>query len=237
MALQPFRFKQFSVAHDRCTHKVGTDAVLLGSWVNISETDRHILDVGTGSGVIALMLAQRTGERTLIDAIDIHPHDADQARENAANSPWPGKINVHLASAQNFTSENRYDLIVSNPPYFSKSLLPPDSKRSAARHTGDLSFEDLLQTVVRLLAPDGRVAVILPLAEASHFTDLAAGVSLYPFRRTNFRTRVHKPVERVLLELSMQRMVATTSDLTLYNSGDEWSDAHRELTRDFYIRP
>lgn len=235
MTSQPFRFKQFSVAHDRCTHKVGTDAVLLGSWVNTSETDRRILDVGTGSGVIALMLAQRTGEKTSIDAFDIHADDAQQARENAANSPWPDKITVHRAKAQTFASGSQYDLIVSNPPYFSKSLLPPDSKRSAARHTNDLPFEDLLKTVVRLLVPAGRFGVILPYAEANRFIDLAAVCGLYPFRRTHFRTRQHKPVERVLLEFSAEHITAVTSELTLYNGDNEWSDPYRELTRDFYI--
>lgn len=235
MTSQPFRFKKFTVAYDRCTHKVGTDAVLLGSWVNTAQTD-NILDIGTGSGIIALMLGQRTGDKTSIDAIEVQPDDAEQARENVAHSPWPNKIAVHTGAAQTFFPEKRYDLIVSNPPYFSKSLLPPDSKRSVARHTGDLSFKDLLQTAVRLLSPFGRLAVILPYAEAVHFIDLAKDFALFPLRITNFRARHHKPVERVLLEFSSKQTNAVISEISLYDKADEWSDTYRALTRDFYLR-
>lgn len=237
MALQPFRFKQFSVAHDRSTHKVGTDAVLLGSWVTIMATDTHILDVGTGSGVIALMLAQRTKNTAHIDAVEIHDDDARQARENVARSPWPAKISIHTTAAQKFQTEKRYDVIVSNPPYFERSLLPPDQKRTTARHTLDLSFDDLLGTVTRLMKSDGRFAVILPYTEAMQFVDLTERAGLYPFRTTSFRTRIHKPVERMLIEFSRQRESATNSELTLYGDGEVWSEDYRLLTGDFYIRP
>jgi tRNA1Val (adenine37-N6)-methyltransferase len=236
MALQPFRFKQFSVEHDRCTHKVGTDAVLLGSWVNIAETDQHMLDIGTGSGVIALMLAQRSANHTHIDAIDIDEHNAEQARMNAGNSPWPEKITVHSAAAQIFSPETRYNLIVSNPPYFSKSLLPPDSKRSVARHTADLSFKDLLETVVRLLTPGGRFAVVLPYSEGMNLINLAKGHKLFPIRQTDFHARLHKPIERLLLEFSFENIPLQYSKLTLYDQGEKWSDAYQSLTRDFYLR-
>lgn len=235
MALQPFRFKQFTVAHDRSTHKVGTDGVLLGSWVNVKETDNYLLDIGTGSGLIALMLAQRTGSTVHIDALEINADDANQARENVARSPWPERISVHVTAAQHFKSENRYDLIVSNPPYFRKSLRPPDEKRTIARHTLDLSFEDLLFTVTRLLSSGGRFGVVLPYSEAMHFITLAEHSGLYPLRITSFRTRIHKPIERMLMEFSRVKDACAKSEIVLYTKGDQWSDEYRALTFDFYL--
>jgi tRNA1Val (adenine37-N6)-methyltransferase len=235
MPLKPFRFKHFNVAHDRCTHKVGTDGVLLGSWVGIDGEDRFLLDIGTGSGVIALMLAQRSNRHAHIDAVEIDEHDAQQARENVARSPWPEKISVHHATIQNFSAHQRYDLIVSNPPFFVNSLLPPGQKRSQARHTQHLSFDDLLKSVARLLADTGRFALILPYTEAKQFLDAAAAADLHPRRKTFFRSRRHKPIERVLMELSKGPGEVHESSLLLYEDGGAWSPTYRALTRDFYL--
>lgn len=236
MALKPFQFKQFKIAHDRSTHKVGTDAVLLGSWVNILETDKLLLDIGTGSGVIALMLAQRTKEQVHIDALDILDADVQQARYNVANSPWPQKIDVRCCRAQTYFPERQYDLIVSNPPYFEKSLLPPEQKRSTARHGEELSFPELLTCASRLMSPSGRFAVILPHAEGLRFIRLAAETTLFPSRQTAFRSRRHKPIERLLLEFCRQQGEVETSELTLYDHSNNWTDGYRLLTKDFYLK-
>ena len=235
MSLKPFHFKQFIIAHDRSTHKVGTDGVLLGSWVKIHESDKLFLDIGTGSGVIALMLAQRTKSGVHIDALEIHEKDASQARRNVANSPWPEKITVHHTAAQAFVPAKHYDLIVSNPPYFEKSLLPPDHKRSAARHTHELSFTDLLDCVSRLMSPQGKFSAILPYAEALRFEDMADGIGLFVTRHTNFRSRDHKPVERVLFEFSRTQSPVERTDLTLYADDNTWTEQYRKLTKDFYL--
>lgn len=235
MPLKPFHFKQFIVAHDSSTHKVGTDAVLLGSWANIHESDKLFLDIGTGSGVIALMLAQRTKRGVHIDAIEIRRKDASQARRNVANSPWPEKITVHHTAAQTFVPGMHYDLIVSNPPYFEKSLLPPDHQRSAARHTHELSFTDLLECVSRLMSPQGKFSAILPYTEALRFKDMAEGIGLFVTRHTNFRSRGHKPIERVLLEFSRTQGTVQKTDLTLYADGGTWTEKYRRLTKDFYL--
>lgn len=236
MPLKPFHFKQFIVAHDSSTHKVGTDAVLLGGWVNIHESDKFFLDIGTGSGVIALMLAQRAKSGVHIDAIEIHEKDANQATRNVANSPWPEKITVHHTAAQAFVPGKRYDLIVSNPPYFEKSLLPPDRQRSTARHTHALSFSDLLNCVSRLMSPQGKFSTILPSIEALRFKDMAEGIGLFVTRHTNFRSRDHKPIERILLEFSRTQDTVEKTDLTLYADGDTWTEGYRKLTNDFYVR-
>jgi tRNA1Val (adenine37-N6)-methyltransferase len=235
MPAKPFQFKHFSVAHDRCTHKVGTDGVLLGSWVRIGDTDKFLLDVGTGSGVIALMLAQRSNDATHIDAIDIERQDAQQALQNVAGSPWPDKISVYQTAIQKFFPDQRYDLIISNPPFFVNSLLPPEQKRSQARHTHSLSFDDLLENVCRLLAASGRFAVILPYREGGQLLKAAAPLKLHPRRQTAFRSRRHKPFERLLIEFSRDITDPEESELRLYDEGEKWSEDYKALTRDFYL--
>jgi tRNA1Val (adenine37-N6)-methyltransferase len=233
---KPFHFKYFSVAQDRCIHKVGTDGVLLGAWVKLTGTDNRILDIGTGSGLIALMIAQRSTAGTRIDAVDIAPTDIQQAMENVSRSPWPEKISVHHTAVQDFFPPNRYDLIISNPPYFERSLLPPDNLRTLARHTQNLSFPDLLSNASRLLAEKGRLAVILPYNEGLKVIDVARNEGLHASRKTGFRSRAEKPVERLLIEFSREKHDAEKSDLVLYDKGNAWSQDYKMLTREFYLK-
>ena len=158
-----FRFKQFAVEQDDVAMKVGTDGVLLGAWANC-EGAKRILDIGTGTGVIALQMAQRNAEAQ-IHAVEIDEAAAKRARANFDNSPWAERLNVEQTAVQEFSPAEKFDLIVSNPPYFVDSLLPPDTKRSTARHTHDLTFEELDNAVARLLAGDGKFALILPVTE------------------------------------------------------------------------
>jgi tRNA1Val (adenine37-N6)-methyltransferase len=230
-----FHFKQFSIAHDQSTHKVGTDGVLLGAWVSVAGV-QNILDVGTGSGVIAIMLAQRTSVEAHIDAVELQEHDATQAATNVKNSPWPEKVSVVHSAIQDFRPTHRYDMIVSNPPFFINSWLPPDENRSKARHSQDLSFSDLLENISRLLTPNGRFAVVLPFTEGEHFIDLAEGSGFYISRKTAFRSRQDKPVERLLIEFSQQPVEVETEELVLYVRNEEWTEEYRGLTRDFYLK-
>lgn len=232
--MKPFYFKQFSVSQNDCAHKVGTDGVLLGAWVDV-KNEKNILDVGTGSGLIALMLAQRTDPDSRIDAVEIEASDAQQARENVRQSPWPKKITIHQEAVQRFNPEKEYDLIVSNPPYFINSWLPPEEKRSQARHTLQLSFPDLLMTATRLLNKQGRLAVILPYAEGLTFLDISQNFHLIPIRKTFFRSRAHKPVERLLLELSYGGKLVE-QEIILYESGDHWTEEYKKLTHGFYLK-
>jgi tRNA1Val (adenine37-N6)-methyltransferase len=229
-----FRFKKFTVSQDKSTHKVGTDGVLLGAWVNVQNVTTA-LDVGTGTGVIALMLAQRTPESTIIDAIEIQKDDAEQAKQNVAGSPWNERIYVHHCRAQDFKPEKKYDLIVSNPPYFKNSWLPPSEDRTKVRHTQTLSFEELLATVGKLLKDGGRHAVILPVTEGLEFINLARTFSLYCIRICEFKTRLHKPVERLLLEFARKEAVIHKETVLLYAAGEKWSDEYVKLTGDFYL--
>lgn len=236
MGLKPFHFKQFSITQAHSTHKVGTDGVLLGAWVSLRTEDKRILDIGTGSGVIALMLAQRSGAEAHIDALDIELHDVEQARENVQRSPWPAKVTVYHEALQAFQSPEPYDLIVSNPPYFANSLLPPDTRRSLARHTQRLSFDDLMHHAARLLTRRGRLALILPYAEGKQLTALAQGYGLRPQRLTAFHSRAEKPAERLLLELGWENSSVKENVLILHGHGNEWSEEYKALTRDFYLK-
>lgn len=229
-----FHFKRFAVHHDRCTMKVGTDAVLLGSWVNILGAKR-ILDIGTGSGVIALMLAQRTSDDVVIDAIEIEGSDADQAKENVLNSSWPKKIDVHQKSLQEFNSDRQYDLITSNPPYFIKSLLPPSQGRIKARHTNELTFEELISHSLRLLNTDGRLALILPFTEGNIFKSLAQESKLYLLRETAFYSRKEKPQERWLLEFGRVEQAVASDQIILYEDNAVKTKEYINLTKDFYL--
>lgn len=162
--VKDFHFKQFTISQQGSSHKVGTDGVLLGAWVNIENTN-SILDIGTGTGLISLMLAQRTSGKVIIDALEIQHEDAAQAKKNVEKSLWKTIINIHEVAAQNYLSGKKYDLIVSNPPYFINSWLPPDARRTMVRHTEHLSFQDLINSVIALMGPDGRFAVVLPYTE------------------------------------------------------------------------
>lgn len=230
-----FHFKQFSVRHDRCSMKVGTDGVLLGAWANV-EGAKTILDIGTGSGVIALMLSQRSATDTTIDAVEPAADDALQAKENAAASPWVGKIHIHQLPIQLYVTDSRYDLIVSNPPYFNNSQKPPDERRVTTRHTTTLDYDTLLDSVNLLLTGEGVFDIILPYSEGLAFIALARSKKLYPGRQTAFRTRTGKPVERWLLEFTRHEVLSKEEEILLYKSGLEWSERYIELTRDFYLK-
>lgn len=176
--------------------KVGTDGVLLGAWTRVQPSDRRILDIGTGTGLIALMLAQRIagGQITGVDVDDV-----SQARENAAASPWADRVVFEQYPVQKFAPAERFDLIVSNPPFFVDSLTCPDQGRTAARHAVLLSYDDLCDAVIRLMAPGGRFAVILPTLETAHFIALATDRLCLTYR-TDVRTTPRRPVKRVLME-------------------------------------
>jgi tRNA1Val (adenine37-N6)-methyltransferase len=230
-----FYFKQFKIDDNRCAMKVGTDGVLLGAWVDIAQA-KTALDVGTGSAVIALMLAQRTSTETQIDAIEVDKSSAEQAQENVQQSPWAKKIIVHHSSLQAFHVSKKYDLIVSNPPYFNNSLLPPEQTRAGARHTDTLPHHELLACAKQLLTPAGRLAVILPFAEGKAFISMASITGLFCTRQCSFYSRQGKPQERWLLEFALEPRTIKTENLLLFADDNNWSEAYKDLTRDFYLK-
>ena len=232
-----FRFKKFSVSHASSTMKVGTDAVVLGAWTHVGDA-KNILDIGTGNGIIALMLAQRSHDLAEIDAVEIEKRDAMQAKENFSKSAWSHKLNIHHLSIQDFYPHKRYDVIVSNPPYFSNSQSPSDEKRYHARHTIKLNHNDLTTAAQRLLEPDGKFSVVLPFNEGNQFIALAESKMLFCSRRFSFRTRSQKGIERWLMEFRRRPQTMETGEILLYkNKSDEiWDDSYVNLTRDFYLK-
>lgn len=216
--------------------KVGTDAVLIGSWAYIGDA-QTILDIGTGSGVIALMMAQRSSNTTRIDAVEVDNTEATQASENIINSPWPTKVAVHTMSIQHFEPGNHYDLIITNPPYFIDSQKPPTRNRTTARHTTSLNYKDLSHSVRRLLNRDGRFYIILPAMESTVFITTARYDGLFCSRKVSFKARVNKPVERIMMEFKLIPGECEESELVLYKhkEGLIWSDEYHALTGEFYL--
>lgn len=230
-----FKFKQFAIEDNRCAHKVGTDGTLLGAWVNV-ENAKTILDVGTGSGLIALMLAQRSDATSHVDAIDIVATDCSQASDNVKRSPWSRKISIHNTSLQEFDSSRKFDCIVSNPPFFNNSFKPPVQSRITPRHTDTLPFEELVQYSKRLLTQGGRLNVILPYTEGLQFIEMAKANSLHLTRQWSFRTRPEKAIERWLLEFGQTPASLEKGEILLYEKDDDWSESYRGLTREFYLK-
>ena len=198
--------------------KVGTDGTLLGAWAPTEGLgDGRVLDVGTGSGLIALMLAQRCPEATIM-GIDSDEAAAAQAAENFACSPWPERLRARHIPLQQLAEENNYThsfrLIVSNPPYFVDSLKNPDAARRAARHTDNLSFQELLSCSLRLMHPEGTLALIRPAEAEPTILALAAEQGLTPYFTTRVRTRTGKPVKRILLALKKRTSISSTTNQT-----------------------
>jgi tRNA1Val (adenine37-N6)-methyltransferase len=232
---QDFHFKQFSIQHDKVTHKVGTDGVLLGAWVDVSGVKR-VLDIGTGSGIIALMIAQRTAATVLIDGVELQKMDATQASENAVRSPWADRVRIHNSPIEDFEPSHQYDLMVSNPPFFVNSTSPPNRERGIARHTKELTFENLFSVTEKLLKHGGRIAVILPAEESKTFCSMAICSGYFIIRTLHVKSRQDKPVERVLMEFSKVERAQLIETLIIHGGGNEWSESYQKLTRDFYLK-
>ena len=228
-----FRFKQFAVEQDDVAMKVGTDGVLLGAWADCDEAKR-ILDIGTGTGVIALMLAQRNTEAQ-IHAVEIDETATKRARANFDMSPWAERLEVECCAVQEFNHAEKFDLIISNPPYFVDSLLPPDAKRSTARHTHDLSFEELDKAAYRLLADGGRFALILPITEFEKYLTIT---QLSLVRRCDVYPTTESAVKRVMAEFAKYETAGVAYEkITIEQErrGD-YTDEYRTLTKDFYLK-
>lgn len=231
-----FSFKQFTVYQNLCAMKVGIDGVLLGAWCYVGDTG-HILDIGTGTGLIALMLAQRTN--SLIDAIDIDPNAVLQASENINQSPWADRIKVEEVSLQDFavTTTQRYDLIVSNPPYFINSLKAPSEDRTTARHTDSLTHEELIINAMSLLNPEGRICIILPVNEALLCRDFALSKGLFCTREVAVIPKPTANQKRTLMEFRLQPDLQEVSELIIESTErHHYSKEFSLLAKDFYLK-
>lgn len=242
MAWPPFHFKKFSVEQAGAAHPVGTDGVLLGVWADVQDC-QNILDIGTGTGLLALMLAQRTvskKEACKILAVEIHPASAELARRNFAASPWAGRLEAVEASIQHFAqnTDTQFDLIVSNPPFFSEKTVSPNALRRLGRHTDSLQPGELLSVSKKLLKPGGRLCVILPVLEGKRFCELAVSSGLYCTEEVAVHARPQKPAERLLLRLERDPRRFARGRLSIYadESGKEYSSDFQKRVEGFYLQ-
>ena len=241
-----FKFKRFEVVNERSAMKVNTDGVLLGALMTILPTDRTLLDIGTGTGTIALMAAQRLSQcgichadrsaENRVDAIDIDEASAEEAAANFRNSPWSEVLHAYHTSLDEFASDRKYDLVFSNPPYFEDSLNAPEERRNNARHTSTgLSYREILEFASERLTDDGRVAFVLPAETEQSLCRYARMNGLHLFRIVRVRTVPRKEPSRIIAEFSRTR-IDTPEDtvLTIQNEG-KYTEEYLSLMRDFYL--
>ena len=230
-----FQFKQFSIEDSRSTMKVGTDGVLLGAWANAFKAN-NILDIGTGSGLIALMMAQKSNAK--IHAIDIDKNSINQAIENFKKSPWENRLCAKDISLQEFikNQNKKFDLIISNPPFFVDSLKSPNKNKTASKHNVHLDFQELASGIKHLLSKDGKACLILPKTESTEFINQMLIEILHLQKIVDIYPKPGKPINRCLLEFGFDKIHRDESNLTIRNLDNTYTSEYIRLTQDFYIR-
>ena len=234
---KPFKFKQFIIHQDKCAMKVGTDGVLLGAWTSLKNNPDSILDIGAGTGLIALQLAQRSNA-TLIDALEIDNDAYIQAVENFENSHWADRLFCYHTSLEEFTNEieEKYDLIVSNPPFYKDEYHSNNKARNTARSTSSLSFEKLVYSASKLLSKTGILSVITPHKEEENLIDLAHTNNLYPIRICRVKGNSSSPIKRSLLEFSFQKSEIKIDELIIEIERHQYTNAYIDLVEEFYLK-
>lgn len=248
--MSTFRFKQFSVENTASAMKLGTDSVLLGSMMTLPEGARRLLDVGTGTGVIALMIAQRLSgtaaeqrrqtdpepheEDFHIDAIDIDGPSVGEAADNFAASPWAANLSAVLTPLQQYSPDGPIDVIFSNPPFFDDSLLNPDPRESRARHTSTLSYRDILSFASQALSPGGQLSMVLPADCETALRRCAVSFGLYPSRIVRIRTVRHKPCKRIVAEFTRQRGEVLEEEVVMQENG-VFTESYRRYVAAFLL--
>ncbi|WP_036382194.1 tRNA1(Val) (adenine(37)-N6)-methyltransferase [Muricauda sp. MAR_2010_75] len=235
--MKPFVFKQFTVHQDQCAMKVGTDGVLLGAWTSLGHQPNAILDIGAGTGLIALQLAQRSTAET-IDAIELDENAYEQCVANFEASPWADRLFCYHAGFDEFVDEmdEKYDLIVSNPPFFGEEVASGDESRDKARQNSSLPFKELVEGVSKLLGGDGVFAVIVPFKEEDSFIDLAKRVGLFLNRITRVKGNPRAEVKRSLLELGFSKKEPLVDSLIIEEERHQYTKEYIELTQAFYLK-
>lgn len=232
-----FTFKQFSVNQDKCAMKIGTDSVLLGAWTSLENNPNSILDIGSGTGILALMLAQR-GNSQLIDSIEIDDMAFEQCVENFENSPWSDRLFCYHASLLEFAEEmdETYDLIISNPPFYKENFKTKNEQRDLSRFQDSLPFDHLLSSSAKLLSKHGILSVIIPFKEEAHFVKLASRVNLFPKRILHVKGNPNSKTVRSLIEFSRVKTGLKIEELTIETSRHQYTENYIELTKDFYLK-
>lgn len=247
--MKPFKFKQFTINQDRCAMKVGTDSVLLGAWTSLGSLPYSVLDIGAGTGILALMLAQRSAEIPMaagrIDAIEIDADAYEQCVENFENSPWADRLFCYHASLEEFVAEFssdegedevKYDLILSNPPFYLDTFKSDNTQRDLARFRDAMPFRQLIESAVKLLSPQGMLSVIIPFSEEKNFIVLASKEHLFPQRILRVKGTPELEYKRSLLQFSFQETSVHSEELTIETSRHQYTEEYKALTKDFYLK-
>lgn len=237
MSNKPFVFKRFTVNQDRCAMKIGTDSVLLGAWTSLGNNPFSILDIGAGTGILALMLAQRSTAE-LIDAIEIDDDAYEQCVGNFEQSPWGDRLFCYHASLEEFVDkiEDQYDLIISNPPFYAEDYKTASEQRDIARFSDALPFGHLLDCVSKLLLKSGVFSVIIPFKEEETFIGLASKFKLFPNRILKVKGNPSSEIKRSLIEFSFRESEPITNSLIIETSRHQYTEDYINLTKDFYLK-
>ncbi|PVX51737.1 tRNA1Val (adenine37-N6)-methyltransferase [Balneicella halophila] len=232
---KPFHFKKFTVAQDRCAMKVGIDGVLLGAWAKAPKDVKAILDIGTGTGVIAMMMAQRFPKAKVL-GIDISTDAIEQATKNFKMSPFDSRLEAAHIDIQNYDSSNKFGCIVSNPPFFSNGVLPAVSDREIARHTTKFSFRDLLKKVADLLSTQGIFSIIIPIERQVEIISMAKDSGLYCNKLCTVYPNPNKRPKRILMSFSFLEMKVIEEELTIETeTRHRYTGNYKKLLKDFYL--
>ncbi len=237
MSKTPFKFKEFSVNQERCAMKIGTDGVLLGAWTTIDNHPFSVLDIGAGTGILSLMIAQRS-HAELIDALEIDELAYEQCVDNFEASPWGDRLFCYHADLAEFTEEieDKYDLIISNPPFYSENFKTESIQRDLARFSDAMPFDHLVDSVSKLLSKNGTFSVIIPFKEEDEFIALASKVNLCINKRLRVRGNAQSPIKRSLLEFSFNPSDMDSEELTIETARHEYTEDYINLTKDFYLK-
>lgn len=233
-----FQFKQFSVSQSKSAMKIGTDNVLLGAWTPVDNHPSRILDIGAGTGILSLMLAQRCNAET-IDAVEIDENAYIECTENFENSPWGDRLFCYFASFQEFVTEmddEPYDLIISNPPFYTSEYKTEQTARNQARFEDALPFDTLIEGVSKLISNKGTFAVIIPFSEHDKFVVRASDYRLYPFKMTHIKGNANADVKRSLIAFSKTKQPCVIDLMIIEKERNVYTDKYIELTKDFYLK-
>ena len=232
-----FTFKQFSVNQDRCAMKIGTDGVLLGAWTPLINNPYNVLDIGAGTGILSLMLAQRSSAEQ-IDAIEIDEDAYEQCVENFEASPWGDKLFCFHAGLDEFVDEpeDEYDLIISNPPFYTDNYKSDNSSRDLARFEDALPFEELIEAAALLLSDNGIFSVIIPYKEENRFVTMCKELDLFPLKITRVKGTPTSEIKRSLLSFCRMEQAPLVDELIIEISRHNYTSEYIELTKDFYLK-
>jgi len=233
--LELFHFQQFSLNQAGCAMKIGTDGIMLGAWAPIEAGVPSLLDMGTGTGLLALMAAQRNPQAR-IWGLEIEAGAAARAQENVRQSPWADRIRILHQSVQAFSSPESFEAILCNPPYFSAGVLPATEARRLARHNEQLSLSELMQQIERLLSQSGQAHVVLPWEAQEELLSLASQAGLYPQQLVQVHSRPQKPPFRMLISLGRKEASYSPRSLFLHEeTGTHYHPAYQQLVQAFYL--